>query len=63
MRRAPGGSIRDHYLTRYRRAIEAIVEAQFSGKSLGDVEKIEKLKKDRDIEKILSQSNSNVFNE
>ena len=63
MRRAPGGSIRDHYLARYRRAMEAIVEAQFSGKSLGDVEKIEKLKKDRDIEKILSPNNSNVLNE
>jgi len=61
MRRAPGGSIRDHYLTRYRRAMESIVQAQFSGKSLGDIEKIEELKNDKIIERILSNSHSNVW--
>eukprot|EP00890_Picochlorum_soloecismus_P000351 jgi/Picsp_1/1316/NSC_04797-R1_alpha beta-hydrolase len=63
MRRAPGGSIRDHYLTRYRRAMDAIVEAQFSGKSLGDVEKIEELKNDKKIQRILSKSHSNGLDE
>jgi hypothetical protein len=43
--------------------MEAIVKAQFSGKSLGDIEKIEELKRNKNIERILSQSNSNVFNE
>ena len=35
LRRSPGGSIRDHYLTSYQRAVVAVVAAQFGAKSLG----------------------------
>lgn len=35
IRRSPGGSVRDHYLTAYQQAMVAVVAAQFGSKALG----------------------------
>ena len=43
IRRSPGGSIKDHLLSRYRQSLSTIVNAQFSGKSLGDVDSLLKM--------------------
>ena len=34
LRRSPGGSVRDHYLTSYQRAMAAVVAAQFGAKAI-----------------------------
>lgn len=38
IRRSPGGSVGDHYLTAYQQAVIAVIVAQFGAKSLGDKE-------------------------
>lgn len=60
IRRSPGGSLKDHYLTSYERAVVAVVAAQFGTKALGEKEEVVALAESAQIQAVLRQAGLSV---